>query len=129
MISKIFSRLYIGDADYTEDDLASRKINFVINVGGKVSGLETRWYHLADDGTNPMYMINKAVTSLRSALDSGLTVLVHCRSGQSRSAFIIAVHLERMGMSWGEAVSYLTAAHPVVCINRDLIASRHSHVD
>jgi len=125
MISQILDRLYIGDAEYTQEDLDRLKINYVLNVGGKITGMEDKQIHMSDDGKNPLWMGPTIIGELGRKLSHTYQwrVLVHCRGGISRSVFIILLWLEKMGMSRDEAYEFIKKKHPISQVNLDLLRS------
>jgi len=121
LINKILERVYVGDSEYTRKNLDELGIHWVLNVGGKVTGHEDYHRHLTDDGNNTRIDIMDAVLQARQRILNGFTVLIHCRAGISRSPYIIAKHLESMGMDIFDAVEYVKEKHPMTQINQDLL--------
>jgi len=124
MISRILDRLFVGDSEYTRESLDKLGINFVINVGGKVTGLEDYHWHLTDDGNNPTWRLSTVLETLGDKIKHSTDrVLVHCRGGLSRSPYIILLWLRRMGMSTVEAYAFIKQRHIAAQINLDLLRS------
>jgi len=124
MIIKIFDRLYVGDANFTRHDLDVFNITYVINVGGKLTGLEDDHFHLRDDGRNPSMAISTVLAKLQDLLlYSTHRVLVCCREGRSRSVYIALLWLQRVGMSKEEAYRFIKERHPAAQVNPDLLES------
>ncbi|MBW2671980.1 MAG: dual specificity protein phosphatase family protein [Deltaproteobacteria bacterium] len=124
MISRIFDRLYVGDSNFTKADLDELSIDYVINVGGKVTGLEDYHYHLSDDGSNPIWALSTVLKHLGDRLMyTNDRVLVCCRGGVSRSVYVILLWLRRVGMSREEAYKFIKERHPAAQINLDLLRS------
>jgi len=121
LINRILSRVFVGDSEYTQKDLDDFDIMWVLNVGGKKTGMENYHRHLSDDGNNTQIDVMDAVLQARQRILCGFTVLIHCRAGMSRSPFIIAKHLESMGMDLFDAVSFVKEKHPMTQINQDLL--------
>ena len=127
IIDQILDRLYICDSDFTEEGLDQNKITHILNVGG-VDIQETfgrRYYHehLLDGKGNAstsfptiLFYMEKVLTSTYSQ-----RLLVCCRAGMSRSAFIILLWLRRMGMSTDEAYKFIKSKRPIVQINLELM--------
>ena len=128
LITQITDRIFIGDCNYTKEDLAEHEINYVINLCGQCTGYEDRWIHLADDNTNPDFLVNGAVNELANRLSVGYKVLVHCREGRSRSPFIIALWLERCGFGWLEANRFVKARYDKVSIEPLLFLSHDTQI-
>jgi len=121
MINRVLHRVYVGDSEYTQKDLDDCGIRWVLNVGGKKTGLEDYHRHLSDDGCNSFIDVMDAVLQARQRILCGATVLIHCRAGMSRSPFIIAKHLESMGMDLFDAVQFVKEKHPMTQINQELL--------
>ena len=125
MISRILERLYVGDSGFTPEDLQRLGVNNVLNVGG-VELKPTCQYaqiHLVDNGHNPPHAFKTALATLDDAAQRGMTTLVCCRRGVSRSVFLVMLWLERMGMSRDEAYAYVKERHPVAQVNVELMES------
>ncbi len=121
MINQILSRVYVGDSEYTKQDLDDLGIHWVLNVGGKETGMENYHRHLSDDGNNSRIDVMDAVLQARQQILCGSTVLIHCRAGMSRSPYIIAKHLESMGMDMFDAIKFVKEKHQMTQINQDLL--------
>ena len=121
MISKVLSRLCVGDSNFERRDLDKLGINYVINVGGKTTDYDDYRMHLTDDGTNPRYKFSTIIGHIENKLMSNYTILVCCRAGISRSAYIVLLWLIKMGMSKEEALQFLKSRHKVTQINLDLM--------
>ena len=121
MINRILHRVYVGDSEYTQKDLDDFGITWVLNVGGKKTGVENYHRHLSDDGSNSYIDVMDAVLQARQRILSGFTVLIHCRAGMSRSPYIIAKHLESFGMDLFDAVQFVKEKHPMTQINQELL--------
>ena len=121
MINQILSRVYVGDSKYTKQDLDDLGIQWVLNVGGKKTGMENYHRHLSDDGNNSRIDVMDAVLQARQQILCGSTVLIHCRAGMSRSPYIIAKHLESMGMDMFDAIKFVKEKHQMTQINQDLL--------
>lgn len=122
MISKILDRFFVGDTQFTNEELNRLGIGHVINVSGVELGLKGHYthIHLSDDGYNAPSSFSTILAVLEDGMARGWTTLVCCRAGMSRSVFIIILWLERMGMSRSEAYAYVKQRHPVAQINPDL---------
>ena len=121
MINQVLSRVYVGDSEYTKKDLKDLGIQWVLNVGGKVTGFEDYHVHLSDDGNNSQNDVMDAVFQTKIRATCNHTVLVHCRQGKSRSPYIIAKYLEAVGMDMFDAVKFVKEKHPMTQINQDLL--------
>ena len=126
MMTRIMEKMYVGDSDFTDEDLDRRHIDHVLNVGG-VDIHTTKFYtniHLNDDGTNPSSAFSTILAVLDDAVKRGWTTLICCRQGMSRSVFIVILWLERMGMSKDGAYDYVKRFHPIAQVNVDLWRSQ-----
>lgn len=74
--------------------------------------------------------INAAVQFVRDHVDMGLRVLVHCRSGISRSPALVACYLhEHEGFSIDEALARVKAARPQAEPHKALVQSIRAYYD
>jgi protein-tyrosine phosphatase len=94
IIIKITDDIFLGNDTYTIDDLRANNICFVVNVGGSDTGLEDYKFHLVD-GYNPLKHYNLVLKKIKEQVNKKKRILVHCREGKSRSAFIVALYLAR----------------------------------
>lgn len=126
-MDRITGRLWIGDyADVTSTSLHPLGISAVIgvcqdsaavNIG---SGIDYQHFALADGvemghvpGDASFEAFDRAVEAVRSAMDRGETVLVHCHRGRSRSVSVAAAALAvRDGISWDTALARICAHRP-----------------
>jgi len=128
MINKILDRLYVGDAEYTPQDIERYKINYVINLCGKERNSDSIRIHIPDTGDQNLFHVRHIMTTLEhEMLVKKNRVLVNCRAGMSRSPFIIALYLESIGMSFDEAVEFITQRNPITNIAPELIHWHHGN--
>jgi len=121
MMNKITRNIFVGDANYTKTGLERKGIGYVINVGGKKTGLEDFTWHL-NDGPNPVDNYYHVLKELDEVVRNDSTVLVHCRGGFSRSPFIVALYLVyRHGVSIDNAISMMKKFHPITNIQPDMV--------
>jgi len=121
MIAQILDWLYVGDFDYTEQALLDLKIDHVINVCGEKTGLEDTYLHL-NDGPNPMVDYRFLVDVIQQCRDKKMRILVHCRTGMSRSPFIVALWLaQHNGMGIHDAITFVKIKHPVTLPVMDMV--------
>lgn len=127
MVVKILDRLYISDSKFTEEGLDQNKITNILNVGEvddlNVFGRRYHHHHLLDgkgntagDYANIIYYINKTIT-----VNYDGRLLVCCRAGLSRSAYVILLWLQKMGMSKHDAYIFIKECHPAAQINTELL--------
>lgn len=121
-LSQIMDRLWLGNI-YTAKDLRHsnpHNIRFVLNCTSDpmilpppIKSVTMRF----EDGTELDYEgVLYAVRWIHDLIELG-NVLVVCHAGMSRSPAIVAAYLVRCGMSWDEAVSYVTKRRPQTQIN------------
>jgi hypothetical protein len=122
VITRILEKMYVGDSNFTDEELDRRGIGHVLNVGGV--NIETKkiytHIHLNDDGTNSASQFSTILAVLEDSVRKGWTTLVCCRAGQSRSVFIVILWLVRMGMSKEGAYFYVKDLHKVAQVNPGL---------
>ena len=127
MIVQILDRLYVGDSEFTEEQLDQHKITHVINVGGvDLQNDRVKYvHHLSDDGKNPAWKFSTILRHIEGILTFTYShrLLIVCREGKSRSAFIILLWLQKMGMSRDEAYQFIKEKHPIAQVNLDLLRS------
>lgn len=97
MIKKFTKRIYVSGADEVlkKEELQRLGINAILNVAWEVDDpvyAQTDFVMvkvgLTDNDQNPSWLKNLAILNLRSLLDNGKTVLVHCGAGFSRSPYV-----------------------------------------
>lgn len=111
-VVKITDDIFIGNDKYTINDLRANNICFVVNVGGSETGLEDYKFHLVD-GYNPLKHYNLVLKKIKEQVNKKKRILVHCREGKSRSAFIVALYLARH-----EKITVLSAIDEVTKKNK-----------
>ena len=122
MISQILDKLYVGDVNFSDEELEARHIWHILNVSGVELQTKRRLthIHLTDDGHNSATDFSTILSVLEDEMMHGWSTLVCCRAGMSRSVFICILWLEKMGMSREEAYAYVKSKHPVAQVNPDL---------
>ena len=122
MITRILDRLYVGDTQFSNEELNRLNVGHVLNVSGVELGLKGHYthIHLSDDGHNSPSSFSTILSVLEDEMSKGWATLVCCRAGMSRSVFVIILWLEKMGMSRDEAYAFVKQKHPVAQINPDL---------
>jgi hypothetical protein len=125
-MSLILPNLWLGDINgcYDLDFLLSRKITHVLTaLEASFSTLElviAQVCHmnvvLHDSERQPISDVFEQTTNfIRSALQSGGTMYVHCLMGMSRSPTLVAAYLiTEKGMTDEEALNYLQSVRPIV---------------
>lgn len=120
---RILDRLYVGDLHYSQKDLIANNISYVINLCGQKTGMEHVHAHLADNGTNSEVVMKEIVKTVMQNIWVGNRVLVHCREGRSRSCYIAALYLERIGYAWNDALDIVRECNPKMDIEGPLLNS------
>lgn len=122
-MTKIRENLYLGhEFDAHMDAIAKNKITVSLNVANDlndsiypISKLICIKVGLSDDLTNPPELINLAQVTLKSLINQGHIVLVHCRAGMSRSPHILALYLAASeGVSYSKVWAELRKLRPEV---------------
>ena len=98
MIKKILPNLFLGDFEFTKEQVDSLGINYVLTVNLSKHELTTDHVPLWDGISNEGYVNDpvdyfRAVSLIKTNIREGKKVLVHCRAGLSRSVFIIMLYL------------------------------------
>jgi protein-tyrosine phosphatase len=120
-MTKIFERLYLGDARDAEHLAVSNPqgITTVISVvggrnRGKADGIEYVHLSFDDAETVPPAKFEKALTAIREHIRKG-KVLVHCEIGSSRSPVLVALYMHVVGYKdFHQALAELHELRPVV---------------
>ena len=112
MIVRILGRLYIGDRNYSRDDLISLNIDYVINLSKTLTKLEDIHCPLVD-GSNKTCRYEDIIGIIKTHIGLGERVLVHCDGGYSRSVFIATLYLIRVGLSKNEAETLMRLNHTI----------------
>jgi protein-tyrosine phosphatase len=122
MMTRVLEKMWVGNSEFTDEDLDRRGIDHVLNVGG-VNITTTKLYthlHLNDDNTNSPSQFSTILAVLDDSMKKGFTTLVCCRAGQSRSVAVVILWLERMGMNRYGAYDYVKRLHPAAQVNEAL---------
>uniref|UniRef100_A0A0G4HRF3 protein-tyrosine-phosphatase n=1 Tax=Chromera velia CCMP2878 TaxID=1169474 RepID=A0A0G4HRF3_9ALVE len=133
------SVLFIGSSVAAKDSdwLVASKVHFVLNCAAVedvivpkdlYSQLDIQWLQLEDLFDNTSCDISpyfdRCIKEINRRLKDGESVLVHCRSGKSRSASIVLAYLmASRGMSLVEGVMMLREKRPVVYPNKAFFLS------
>lgn len=124
MMNKIVDNLYIGSwqdaAEHRKELLIQNGINAVLNLAIDHDDGWSAFPHafylkvgLIDGGGNPYHYLDLAVNLTHHLLSHGNTMLVHCISGISRSAYVsIRVLSSRMGRPYQEVYDMIKTIRP-----------------
>jgi protein-tyrosine phosphatase len=125
-MDKVHDNLYIGSwqdaAQHRVGLLLQNKITAVVNLAidhdDEWPAFPNAFYFkvgLIDGGGNKQHHLDAAVWLVEHLMDNGETVLVHCISGMSRSAYVgTRVIANRTGMSHQEVYDDMKVARPRV---------------
>lgn len=94
MIKKFTPKIYVSGRDEIGDTLALKALGIttIFNVAREVDDPNYSDFRMiklgfTDDANNPGWLKNLGMLMLRSLIDNGETVLIHCMAGASRSAY------------------------------------------
>jgi hypothetical protein len=109
MISKITPQISIGNAEDARQAINSdfdSTLNLAIDLDIQdnldevvVRRLKRHKVGLVDGPGNPPLRMVAALLLLHTIVESGVTVLVHCQAGMSRSVMVVAAYLDMVGAS------------------------------
>lgn len=134
-MNQIIEGLYIGDerAAANKQLLLDNHITHIVNLSGQTSQNhfpDIFKYFKIDMIDNDFEEIPPefwdAITFIQKSLESGGTVLVHCRRGISRSAALVAAFLHQdRSMSIDSAIALIKQNRPNVNINQGFLDQLH----
>lgn len=118
-IDAIDEKIGVGDSESHKN---ARHLGYsaILNLAKEVNyeppeGVEYRKVPLTDDGNNRCSRIEEAVEALDELVKEGKKVLVHCRSGVSRSPSIVAAYFEQHeGWTLDSAIQAIKQKRPIV---------------
>jgi hypothetical protein len=109
MSSKITPQIFIGNAEDARAAINSdfdATLNLAIDLDIQdnldcvvVRRLKRHKVGLVDGPGNPPLRMVAALLLLHTIVESGVTVLVHCQAGMSRSVMVVAAYLDMVGAS------------------------------
>lgn len=109
MPTKVTPQIFIGNADDARKAIHSdfdATLNLAIDLDIKdnldeivVRRLKRHKIGLIDGPGNPPLRMVAALLLLHTIVESGVTVLVHCQAGMSRSVMVCAAYLDLVGTS------------------------------
>ena len=109
MISKVTPQIFIGNADDARAAINSNfdsTLNLAIDLDIQDNlsevvcrRLKRHKVGLVDGPGNPPLRMVAALILLHTIVESGITVLVHCQAGMSRSVMVVAAYLDMVGAS------------------------------
>jgi len=130
-MSKVLEGLYLGDSDnaFSKEWLLQHHITHVVNCAK-----EHKNYHqdicnyialkLDDDPDQSLYpVLEKSYRFIRSAIQHGGNVLVHCHAGISRSASVVIYYLMKSKkLTFKQALEYAKSRRSIVDPNEGFVA-------
>ena len=130
-IIQIIDTLYLGSvgAAYNLDSLKSLKISHILTVCEELpprypNDFNYKVIKVTDDPSTRLEIYFKEATDfIKSAVNQGSNILVHCFAGVSRSSTIVIAYLIRFhGMDVDEALNYVKQKRPWICPNHGFYA-------
>ena len=76
------------------------------------AGLETLHTPIRDFGTPSDAELDRTLGFMRTQIDAGRAVVVHCQAGQGRTGLVLAAYLVHEGLSADEAINRVRALRP-----------------
>lgn len=108
-----------------EDFIRNNGITAVLNVSHypTTQTITNAWCPLEDNAKTTKDDLNQAVFWLRSFVDAGHVVLVHCLAGVSRSPTVVAVYLaQEWKCPWRKAILHIKSCRSIAHTNDALVA-------
>ena len=109
MASEITPQIFIGNAEDARRAINSdfdSTLNLAIDLDIQdnldevvIRRLKRHKVGLVDGPGNPPLRMVAALLLLHTIVESGITVLVHCQAGMSRSVMVVAAYLDMVGVS------------------------------
>jgi len=126
----VLESLYISSFDVAsqEDQLSKNSIRHIVSIGCDTSDQFPSLQYLSfpyildTPETNIISITGQTSAFIKTALDSGDRVLVHCVYGQSRSATVIIAYLLSTGVSLPDAISLMKSNNPNTSVNPGFLA-------
>jgi protein-tyrosine phosphatase len=135
-ITKVFERLYVGDASDTEwlSDSNPLGITAVVNVNearnhSRRDGIKYVHFPLDETRRVPPRVFEQVMTAIGQLIRVG-KVLVHCAAGSSRSPVVVALYMDAVGYkNFDDALSELRELRPVVSPSKLVIESAKAYLE
>jgi len=135
-ITKVFERLYVGDASDAEWLSASNPLGItaVVNVNetpndSRRDGI--KYVHIPLDETRrvPPPTFKQVMTAIGQLIRGG-KVLVHCAAGSSRSPVVVALYMDVVGYeNFDDALSELRGLRSVVSPSKLVIEGAKAYLE
>jgi protein tyrosine phosphatase len=135
-ITKVFERLYIGDANDAEWLSASNPLGItaVVNVNeapnhSRRDGIKYAHFPLDETRRVPPRTFKQVITTISQLVRTG-KVLVHCAAGSSRSPVVVTLFMRVVGYkNFDDALSELRGQRSVVCPLKRVIESAKAYLE
>jgi protein-tyrosine phosphatase len=135
-ITKVFERLYVGDAHDADRLSASNPLGItaVVNVSIETNqqrrdGIQYVHFPLDESERIPPRRFEQVMTAIGQLVRTG-NVLVHCIAGSSRSPVIVALYMHVVGYkNFDDALSELRDLRSVVAPSKLVIESANSYLE
>jgi len=123
----VYNKIFIGsfESALSRDLLMQNNIKFVLNVtqyynNNKYKNINYYQVCLLDElSEDLLYSFNKTIPYLEYALENNGNILVHCRSGISRSSStVIGFLMYKLNLTYEESLNLVRKSRSIICPNK-----------
>uniref|UniRef100_A0A2K6VU16 protein-tyrosine-phosphatase n=3 Tax=Onchocerca TaxID=6281 RepID=A0A2K6VU16_ONCVO len=134
MIDKIIENLYLSDVHDVLDECRidrlknELKITHILTIAAEnipvekqITGISYMFVFALDMDTQDMFagdLLANAIIYIKTSIENGGRILVHCEAGISRSVFVVAAYImQKFQWSSAKAVKYIQRIRPIALPN------------